>query len=157
VTSTGSTTTTAAPTLIQEIETSVEAFIQKVVSEVEILIADAQEALEWVANLAPTVAADVTSAANFIESIPGVGSNPDVMAAVAAVNVANAGLQAFASSYETATTGGSVTVSQATNAVLAGYQAVKSAQSAAASAKAAVTGAVISTAPAATVPATPST
>lgn len=142
MTSTGSTSSTASPTLLQKIEADVQAFVQKVVSEVEILIADAQEALENVANLAPTVAADVTNAANFIESIPGLGTNPDVQAAVTAVNLADAGLQAFAKSYTQATTGGSVTVTQATQAVLAGYQAVKSAQSAAASATAAATGAV---------------
>lgn len=140
-----------------QIEADVQAFVTKVITtvetDVEALIADAQTALENVAQLAPQVASEITTAANFVESIPGVGTNPDVLAAVAAVNVANAGLQAFAQSYTQATTGGSVTVSQATQAVLAGYQAVKSAQSAAASASAAVAGAVPVPAPASTAPA----
>jgi len=85
--------------------------------------------LSNVAAMAPTIAADVTSAATFIEGIPVVGQNPDVMAAVTAVQVADAGLQAFAKQYQAATApGGSITVSQATAAVVAGYQAVKAAQ-----------------------------
>jgi hypothetical protein len=125
-------TTPAAPvalTLFQQIEADVQAFITKVVNEVEILISDAESALSNVAALAPTIAADVTSAATFIEGIPVVGQNPDVMAAVTAVQVADAGLQAFAKQYQAATApGGSITVSQATAAVVAGYQAVKAAQ-----------------------------
>ena len=130
--STPTTTTPVASTpltLFQQIEADVQAFITKVVNEVEILISDAESALSNVAALAPTIAADVTSAASFIEGIPVVGQNPDVMAAVTAVQVADAGLQAFAKQYQAATApGGSITVSQATAAVVAGYQAVKAAQ-----------------------------
>jgi hypothetical protein len=130
--STTTTTPASAPvalTLFQQIEADVQAFITKVVNEVEILISDAESALSNVAALAPTIAADVTSAATFIEGIPVVGQNPDVMAAVTAVQVADAGLQAFAKQYQAATApGGSITVSQATAAVVAGYQAVKAAQ-----------------------------
>ena len=129
-------------TTLAQIEADIQAFIQKAVSEVEVIVADAIQALSNVAQMAPTIAADITNAANFIESIPGVGSNPDVQAAVTAVNIADAGLQAFAKTYEQSTTaGGSVTVTQATQAVISGYQAVKSAQAAAASATAVVTGA----------------
>ena len=141
------TTTPAAPALteFQTIEADIQAFVTKVITEAEVLIEDAVTALGNVAALAPTIAADVTSAANFIEGIPGVGTNPAVMAAVAAVNVANTGLQAFAATYEQATAaGGSVTLTQATQAVVAGYQAVKSAQSAAA----ALTGTGIAATPA---------
>ena len=129
-TTTPTTPTPAAPlTLFQQIEADVQAFITKVVNEVEILISDAESALSNVAAMAPTIAADVTSAATFIEGIPVVGQNPDVMAAVTAVQVADAGLQAFAKQYQAATApGGSITVSQATAAVVAGYQAVKAAQ-----------------------------
>jgi len=130
--STTTTTPASAPvalTTFQQIEADVQAFITKVVNEIEILISDAESALENVAALAPTIAADVTSAATFIEGIPVVGQNPDVMAAVTAVQVADAGLQAFAKQYQAATApGGSITVSQATAAVVAGYQAVKAAQ-----------------------------
>jgi len=156
-----STTTTTIPvastplTLFQQIEADVQAFITKVVNEVEILISDAESALSNVAALAPTIAADVTSAASFIEGIPVVGQNPDVMAAVTAVQVADAGLQAFAKQYQAATApGGSITVSQATAAVVAGYQAVKAAQVATATltstavAAAPATAAIVAAAPA---------
>ena len=126
-------TSSAAPTLFQTIEADVQAFITKVVNEVEILVSDAESALENVAAMAPTIAADVTAAASFIEGIPVVGQNPDVMAAVTAVQLANTGLQAFAKQYQAATApGGSITVSQATAAVVAGYQAIKQSQVAAA-------------------------
>lgn len=156
---TTTTTTPATPvalTTFQQIEADVQAFITKVVNEIEILIADAESALENVAALAPTIAADVTSAATFIEGIPVVGQNPDVMAAVTAVQVADAGLQAFAAQYNAATApGGSITVTQATQAVVAGYQAVKAAQAASATltstavAAAPATAAVIAATPAA--------
>src|ERR1700691_6183977 len=131
-TTTPTTPTPAAPlTLFQQIAADVQAFITKVVNEVEILISDAETALSNVAAMAPTIAADVTSAATFIEGVPVVGQNPDVMAAVTAVQVADAGLQAFAKQYQAATApGGSITVSQAIAAVVAGYQAVKAAQAA---------------------------
>ena len=149
--------TTPAPlSLFQTIEADVQSFVTKVVNEVEILIADAESALENVAQLAPTIAADITSAATFIEGIPVVGQNPDVMAAVTAVQAADAGLQAFAKQYQAATApGGSITVTQATQAVVAGYQAVKAAQAASATltttavAAAPVTAAVIAATPAA--------
>jgi hypothetical protein len=156
--STPTTTTPVASaplTLFQQIEADVQAFITKVVNEVEILISDAESALSNVAALAPTIAADVTSAASFIEGIPVVGQNPDVMAAVTAVQVADAGLQAFAKQYQAATApGGSITVSQATAAVVAGYQAVKAAQVATATltstavAAAPVTAAIVAATPA---------
>lgn len=142
------TTTTPAPTtltLFQTIENDIQAFITKVVNEVEILIEDAETALSNVAALAPTIAADVTSAATFIEGIPVVGQNPEVMAAVTAVQLADTGLQAFAAQYNAATApGGSITVTQATQAVVAGYQAVKQAQAAAAT----LTSTAVSAAPA---------
>jgi hypothetical protein len=145
-TTTPTTPAPAAPlTLFQQIEADVQAFITKVVNEVEILISDAESALSNVAAMAPTIAADVTSAATFIEGIPVVGQNPDVMAAVSAVQVADAGLQAFAKQYQAATApGGSITVSQATAAVVAGYQAVKAAQAATAT----LTSTAVATAPA---------
>lgn len=152
-----STTTPAASvtTWFQTVEADIQAFITKVVNEVEILIADAESALSNVAALVPTIAADVTAAASFIEGIPVVGQNPDVMAAVTAVQLADAGLQAFAKQYQAATApGGSITVTQATQAVVAGYQAVKQAQTATATltstavAAAPATAAVIAATPA---------
>ena len=152
-----SVTPTPAPalTLFQTIEADIQAFITKVVNEVEILISDAETALETVAQMAPTIAADITSAATFIEGIPVIGQNPDVMAAVTAVQLADTGLQACAKQYQAATApGGSITVTQATQAVVAGYQAVKSAQAAAATltttavAAAPATAAVIAATPA---------
>jgi hypothetical protein len=156
---TTTTTPVAAPvalTEFQQIEADVMAFITKVVNEVEILIGDAETALSNVAAMAPTIAADVTAAATFIEGIPVVGQNPDVMAAVTAVQLADTGLQAFAKSYEAATApGGSITVTQATQAVVAGVQAIT--QSKIATATLTTTAIAAAPATAAVIAATPAT
>lgn len=151
-----STTTPAAPaqTELQIIEGKVTAFITKVVNEVELLVSECIQGLEDVAALVPQASAWIESAATFIEGIPVVGQNPTVLATIAAVDVADKGLDAFAATLTQAqTAGSSVTVTQATQAIVAGAQAYNAAKAA----NAAVVSAAINVAPAtaAVVAATP--
>ena len=127
-----STTTTTATTLteFQKIETDVMAFVTKVVNEDEILVEDAVQALENVAALVPQASTWIESAIAFIEGIPIVGQNPTVLALVGTVDLATKGLDAFAATMAQAqAAGGSVTVTQATQAVVAGVQAYNTAKS----------------------------
>jgi hypothetical protein len=122
-----STTTTTPPatlTEFQQIEADVMGFITKVVNEVEVLVEDAITALENVAAMMPQASAWIESAITFIEGIPVVGQNPEVLALVGTVDLATKGLDAFASAMAKAQApGGSITVTQATQAVVAGVQA----------------------------------
>lgn len=131
------------------VETDVLAFITKVENDVAVVVKDAEAALSWLAAEAPTVAADVAQVATFIEGIPVVGANPTVLAAVTAANVAVQGLNAFAAAYTKSTaTGGSITLTQASQAVVAGYQGLKNAQAAvAAAASTAVSATSVASAP----------
>lgn len=130
-TATATTATTATPTIWQDILS----FISKVENAVEIGIADAEAALSKVASLAPAIAADIEALAAFVEGTPILAGNPDVQAAVAEANVAMQGLNAFATSYTQATSDGSITLSQAINAVVSGAQSASAAQTAVAAAK----------------------
>lgn len=53
-------------------------------------------ALQWVFDHSDQIAQGVTEAAGVVEAIPGIGSNPEVMAAAAAATAAAAGLQKIA-------------------------------------------------------------
>jgi hypothetical protein len=135
-------TTTPAPgiSIFQKIEAEVMSFITAVENDVEIIIADAEKALSNVAAMVPSIAADIEGVATFVEGIPGVGQQPAVQEAVAAANIAMTGLNAFASAWNKSTTGGKVTVSQASQAVVAGFQAAQLAKAATANLSATVTG-----------------
>jgi hypothetical protein len=154
--STTTTTPTApAQTELQIIEGKVSAFVTRVINEVDVLVSEAIQGLEDVAALVPQASAWIEDAATFIEGIPIVGQNPTVLATIAAVDLADKGLDAFASTLTQAqTAGSSVTVTQATQAIVAGYNAYNAAKSANAS----VATAAVSAAPAtaAVIAATPS-
>lgn len=148
------TTTTPAQTELQIIEGKVTAFVTNVINEVEILVADAVQGLEDVAALVPQASAWIESAATFIEGIPVVGQNPAVLATIAAVDLADKGLDAFAATLnQSQTAGSSVTVTQAKAAIVAGLQAYNAAKSA----NAAVVTTAVVTAPATAAAATPPT
>ena len=127
------TTTPAAPaqTELQIIEGKVSAIITKIVNEVELLVSEAIQGLEDVAALVPQASAWIEDAATFIEGIPVVGQNPEVLATIAAVDLADKGLDAFAATLTKAqTAGSSVTVTQATQAIVSGVQAYNAAKAA---------------------------
>ena len=125
------TTTTPGQTELQIIEGKVTAFVTKVINEVEILVEEAVQGLEDVAALVPQASAWIESAATFIEGIPVVGQNPEVLATIAAVDLADKGLDAFAATLNQAqTSGSSVTVTQAKAAIVSGLQAYNAAKAA---------------------------
>lgn len=158
-----SVTTTTLPATLSEfqiIENDVIGFVTKVVNEVEVLVEEAVQALENVAALMPQASTWIQQAIAFIEGIPVIGQNPDVLALVGTVDLATKGLDAFAAAMAKAQApGGSVTVTQATQAVVSGIQAFTLAKGVAANivntgvAQAPATAAIIASTP---IPATPS-
>ena len=125
------TTTPAAPaqTEFQIIEARLKTFVTNVINEGEVLIEDAIQGLEDVAALVPQASTWIEEAATFIEGIPIVGQNPEVLATIAAVDLADMGLDAFAATLNQAqTAGSSVTVTQAKQAIVAGVQAFNAAK-----------------------------
>lgn len=115
------------------VEQDVLNFIQKAEQGFQIAVTDCENVLQWVAQQTPAIAADLQMVTSFVGAVPAVAGNPEVLAAVTAANLAVQGLNAFAQSYNQATAGGGITVTQATQAIVSGYQAVKSAQAATAS------------------------
>ena len=105
-------------------ESDVLAVIAKIKAEVPVIEADINNALRWVANAAPSIAASVTEVATLVEQV-GI-MNPTVVKAIADANKAVVAINAFANAMQKG---------QGTAAsVVAGYVAVKSAQSSAATA-----------------------
>jgi hypothetical protein len=127
-------TTTATPvapaqTELQIVETRLKGIVTTIINEGEVLIEDAIQGLEDVASLAPQASTWIEEAATFIEGIPIVGQNPTVLATIAAVDLADKGLDAFAATLNQAqTAGASVTVTQAKQAIVAGVQAYNAAK-----------------------------
>ena len=76
--------------------TTVEADVVKVIQKVEMDVQTADKELKaafgWVANQLPKLAVDAQLVAQFVASVPVVGTNPEVLAAVSASNVAIQGL-----------------------------------------------------------------
>lgn len=130
-----STTTVTPPapaqTELQIIEAKVSAVVTKIINEEELLVSEAIQGLEHVAALVPQASAWIEDAATFIEGIPVVGQNPTVLATITAVDAADKGLDLFAATLNQAqTAGNSVTVTQASQAIVQGVQAYNAAKSA---------------------------
>jgi hypothetical protein len=124
-----STTPPATLTEFQQIEADISAVVTKIINGAELLAEEAVTALENLAALSPQASTWIEGAASFIESIPGVGQEPAVLATVAAVDLATKGLDTFAATMAQAqAAGGSVTVTQATQAIVAGVQAYNTAK-----------------------------
>lgn len=132
-------------TSLQNYITETEADVLKVITAIKadaaIVQADLMAAEHWIASNTPTIAANIQQVLALVEEV-GVGSNPEVALAVTAANVAVTALNAFASASNTGAT--------PTQAVVAGYVAVKQAQSAVSSAMAATAAAPTVAAPTAT-------
>lgn len=118
-------TTASPPSVIQNIEVAVETFIQKVVQGVEHEIQAIETALSNVFALIPAAAAKLESLAPFIEGLGAAAGQPEVVAGVAAANVAMQGLNQFMQTWTQATSGGGITASAATSAVTQAYQAYR--------------------------------
>lgn len=119
---------TALWNFIDETESDVLAIIQDIKAGAAVAEADITNALHWVASNTPAIAADIEEVLSIVTTI-GVASNPEVAAAVSAANIAVTALNAFAKA-NNAGAGNA-------QSVLAGYVAVKQAQSAVAAASAA--------------------
>jgi hypothetical protein len=112
-------------------EADVKAFIQKVVREGEALISEVEAGLSHVASLLPTVTTDVQAATSFVEGLGAISGHPEVVAAAEALNVAVQGVNLFAQGFAQATApGSSITSSQGTQAIMAGYQGLQATKSA---------------------------
>ena len=109
-------------------EADVVAIIAKIKTEEAVVASEINQALHWVASNAPTIVADIQSVVGIAETV-GVAADPRVAAAITAANLAVAALNQFAAASNSGQSN--------TQAVLAGYVAVKQAQAAAASAAAA--------------------
>jgi len=111
-------------------EKDVIAIVVKAKQDIELAAHEINAALGWIADNTPQIAADIGQVASILQFVPAIApvAAPEVEAAVAAANLAVAGLNKFASAYKS----GSGTVAS----VIEGYTAIKTAQSAAAKATA---------------------
>lgn len=132
---------TSLQNFITETEADVVAIVTNIKAGVAVVESDLVAAEHWVASNAPAIAADIQQVLGLVEAV-GVGANPQVAAAVIAANLAVNALNAFAAASNTGAT--------PSQAVVAGYVAVKQAQSAVSSAMAATAAAPTASAPAAT-------
>ena len=114
---------------ISETENDVLAVIADIKQGIAVAEADINSALTWIANNAPAISSDIQEVLSIVTTI-GIGTDPEVAAAVTAANAAVTALNAFAAAKNSG-------ANNAT-AVLTGYTAVQQAQAAVASAKAAV-------------------
>ncbi len=120
--------TTSLWNFIDETESDVLVIITNIKADVAVEQSDINAALHWIASNAPAIAADIQEVVGIAETV-GVGANPEVAAAIIAANTAVTALNAFAASSNSGQNN--------TQAVLAGYVAVKQAQAASSSAAAA--------------------
>lgn len=126
---------------ISETEADVVKVITAIKADAVVVEADIVAAQHWIASNAPAIATDIQQVLSLVEVV-GVGTNPEVAAAVTAANLAVGALNAFAAA---SNSGGTPAQS-----VVAGYVAVKQAQSAVSSAMAASVAAPTAAAPVAT-------
>lgn len=107
-------------------EQEVAKVVGQIKADIDVAIQDIDNALKWVVQQTPAIAADLQVAASLIEQV-GLASNPEVAAAIAAANVAVQGLNAFAAAANSGKT--------MPQAVVSGYVAVQAANAAVAGAK----------------------
>lgn len=132
---------TSLQNFITETEADVVAVVAAIKADAAVVASDLTAAEHWIASNTPAIAADIQQVLSLVEAV-GVGSNPEVAAAVVAANLAVAALNSFANASNAG--------ASPTQAVVAGYVAVKQAQSAVSSAMAATAAAPTTAAPAAT-------
>lgn len=126
---------------ITETEADVVKVVAAIKADAAIVESDIVAAQHWIASNAPAIAADIQQVLGLVEAV-GVGANPEVAAAVVAANLAVNALNAFAAASNTG--------ASPAQAVVAGYVAVKQAQSSVSSAMAATAAAPTTAAPSAT-------
>jgi hypothetical protein len=132
---------TSLQNFISETEADVVTIVTNIKAGVAVVESDLAAAEHWIASNAPAIAADIQQVLGLVEAV-GIGANPEVAAAVTAANLAVNALNAFAASSNAGAT--------PAQAVVAGYVAVKQAQSAVSSAMASSAAAPTTSAPTAT-------
>jgi hypothetical protein len=138
------------PNVVQSIEVKVETFIQELVQGVEHELTAIGTALSGMFALIPAATAKLEALAPFIESMGAAAGQPEIVAGVAAADVAMHGLDQFIATYQTATAGGGITAAVAKTAVTDAYTAYRNVGATYNSVKA--TAVQIATQPAAPVP-----
>jgi hypothetical protein len=114
-------------------EQDVVNLITAVSNEAPVIQKDIDRAFGWIAKETPVIATNLATATTIVAAV-GANSNPQVVAAIAAANLAVQGLNAFAEQYNKGT--------PTATAVIDGYIALKQASSAASSAAAAAAASV---------------
>lgn len=132
---------TSLQNFISETEADVVAIVGNIKAGIAVVESDLVSAEHWIASNAPAIAADIQQVLGLVEAV-GVGANPEVAAAVVAANLAVNALNAFANASNSG--------ASPAQAVVAGYVAVKQAQSSVSSAMAATAAAPTTAAPTAT-------
>lgn len=132
---------TSLQNFIAETEADVVKVISAIKAGAEVVETDLTAAEHWIASNTPAIAAGLAQVLALVEEV-GVGSNPEVAAAIAAANITVKALNAFAAASNTG--------ASPAQAVVAGYVAVKQANAAVSSAMAATATAPTTAAPAAT-------
>ena len=112
-------------------EADVVALIAKMKTDEKIAEADANAAINWIANEVPTIVAGLQVALGLAQAV-GVVTAPELAAAAAAVDA----LQALASAHRASVTAGDASITTDAKSVIAGYVAYTQAQAAVNSAKA---------------------
>lgn len=121
-----------------------EADVQKVyaaaVKGEQVAIADLEKTLAFINNEAPVVVKGLAAASSFVELLgPAVPQGAAVDLALKSAQTLVSGLQAYAAQYQQATQGGGLTVAQATQAIVSGYNVLTTAKAAVEQIKAAAT------------------
>lgn len=103
-----------------------EADVQKIYAALAkgeaVAIADLEKGLAFINNAAPGAVAALGAASSFVEMLgPAVPQGAAVDVALKSAQALVTGLQAYAAQYQQATQGGGLTVTQATQAILSGY------------------------------------
>lgn len=113
------------PNAVQAFEIKIETFIQELVQGVEHEFVVIGAALSSMFALIPAATAKLEALAPFVESMGAAAGQPEIVAGVAAADVAMHGLDQFIATYQTATAGGGITATVAKAAVADAYTAYR--------------------------------
>jgi hypothetical protein len=124
----------------QILEADVQKIFVSLVKVEHVAIADLEKALSYINNAAPSIVSGLAAASSFVEMLgPAVPQAAAVDVALKSAQVLVTGLQAYSTQYAQATQGGGLSVAQATQAVISGYNVLATAKAAVEQIKAAAT------------------
>lgn len=108
------------------VEDDVVSFIKKAELGFQTAEKDAKNSINWIAKQTPVLAQNISLVSQFIAQVPVVGTNPEVMAGIAAANLGMQGLNVLVQTLSKASTGAPVTPQDVTSSYAA-YNDVKAA------------------------------